>query len=680
MLIGWKGTLLCTLGNLALKSSEQYRYTALDTSKKEIRLLSIDAVLQNTYVVDSSATPSKTAHIICASLDNVPIDEAGSYTALSYTWGTSEPTHRISIGNKVLDIRENLYEALIHLHKASVTRVWIDAICINQEDDREKGLQVQRMGDIYREADKVIAWLGIHDDESVALFKWINIARRDGIVLNDTTQIPPRLDAALNDLANRPYFTRMWVVQEFALGRKVGLMCGDDFVDPDPLSELFYRYACTEKAGRFAPAASLVMLKQVRDIQRQGVRHGLIDLIIYVNSVYIQDNRNAMHAFHSSDMLDQVYGLLGLVYDSHQFVPEPNYSKSFTMNNLFEYMTKSIIKNTKRLDYVLLEAGDSILNSTDFGARNAREYIPARLPSWCPDYVNLVESPLNAEVTGAVDFSSTPSEGLPLFRHRYGVRRPCWHATQSSELTNTDLWKEDSTQMHVSGMLIGKILACSSSGDKIDPVAVSLAEVDDNPTLLGLVQLLYTYSEVTVPSPSDAIIALFLALQLDLGVLSFLDISRIFFQKRLNESKIRDEFSWLFKWAVRREYVERLTTLSPAEWERMCQLSRNLTASTNKNYDDFRRQVGAFTPNISAKTVVDVVARYGAFAWIPSIAEPGDEIWLVKGCSMPVVLRRLLSSSASNPKIFVKVGPAVVNGAMSGDMWSEDDLSSIAIV
>jgi hypothetical protein len=48
--------------------------------------------------------------------------------------------------------------------------IWADAVCINQADDEEKSWQVRMMGDVYRNADRVLIWLGLAEDGSIPFY------------------------------------------------------------------------------------------------------------------------------------------------------------------------------------------------------------------------------------------------------------------------------------------------------------------------------------------------------------------------------------------------------------------------------------------------------------------------------------------------------------------------------
>ena len=91
------------------------------------------------------------------------------YDALSYAWGDPVYSESIQVCESsnaervswYLPVTRNLFEALLRLRSDDAPRtLWIDALCINQDDLEEKGHQVARMGRVYREASQVIVWLG----------------------------------------------------------------------------------------------------------------------------------------------------------------------------------------------------------------------------------------------------------------------------------------------------------------------------------------------------------------------------------------------------------------------------------------------------------------------------------------------------------------------------------------
>jgi Heterokaryon incompatibility protein (HET) len=90
------------------------------------------------------------------------LDEAqGGYEALSYVWGSQIYDAKITCNDRSFDVTTNCLLALRYLRKrAKVRFLWVDAICIDQSSNAERGHQVELMGEIYKFANNVIIWLG----------------------------------------------------------------------------------------------------------------------------------------------------------------------------------------------------------------------------------------------------------------------------------------------------------------------------------------------------------------------------------------------------------------------------------------------------------------------------------------------------------------------------------------
>ena len=209
------------------------------------------------------------------------VQNNSSYEALSYVWGPEENPAIITIRDKksrsvvnadtrgqssvsnaeakTLTIRRNLDTALRHMRKSSESRVlWIDALCINQEDVEERSREVGRMGQIYGQSTRVLIWLGPEGDNSALAIRSLRSFAKD---LTDefvkdysseryrtpgsrtelllASPIPwydeegPWL--AIRKLFYRKWFTRLWVYQECHLADDVLVIVGFDTM---PLPEL----------------------------------------------------------------------------------------------------------------------------------------------------------------------------------------------------------------------------------------------------------------------------------------------------------------------------------------------------------------------------------------------------------------------------------------------------------
>lgn len=136
-----------------------FLYDSLDESRREIRLITL--------------LPSEDdeGEIACL-LETASLDDEPEYAALSYVWGDPDDTIEILVNDIVFSATINLASGLIHFRRyglglpgkedvASLPRLWVDAICINQQDTAERNQQVALMGDTYTKASYVLTWLGL---------------------------------------------------------------------------------------------------------------------------------------------------------------------------------------------------------------------------------------------------------------------------------------------------------------------------------------------------------------------------------------------------------------------------------------------------------------------------------------------------------------------------------------
>ena len=184
-------------------------------------------------------------------LQEVSLDEKPVYEAISYCWGAPLKLHPILCHDKRLNVSANLTAALRHLRRPETNRVlWADAICISQDDILERSQQVQMMRNIFEGAEHVLIWLGEADADSRLAMKLVEAVEQacggrprafdaDHITLNELCQRGLSAELAtegkysLKRLLWRPWFQRVWVIQEVAVARAVTLQCGHDSVSWD---------------------------------------------------------------------------------------------------------------------------------------------------------------------------------------------------------------------------------------------------------------------------------------------------------------------------------------------------------------------------------------------------------------------------------------------------------------
>lgn len=169
------------------------------------------------------------------------------YKCLSYCWGPPTCDHFILIrkGGEYckFSVTENLHTALkvLRNRKHSLS-IWIDQICINQADEKEKEIQLELLHKIFHQAREVIIWLGEEADRSDQLCEYAKKQRRGGF---DTRKAElgriltsRQVQDALQSLLLRDWFSRVWVIGETVLAKRVTIQCGRSQMSWDSLVKL----------------------------------------------------------------------------------------------------------------------------------------------------------------------------------------------------------------------------------------------------------------------------------------------------------------------------------------------------------------------------------------------------------------------------------------------------------
>ncbi|KAE9376041.1 HET-domain-containing protein [Stipitochalara longipes BDJ] len=189
-----------------------------------------------------------------------------NYVALSYAWGPLEPTAEIMVNGRAVQVRANLEAALRQFttmdYFSRGGKIWIDSLCVNQEDEAEKQVQVQMMASIYSHAGNVMVWLGVETEDSDLAISYLEMTGNDyraeyAEAMDETdaftatnwrTMAQVRMEVsyddfrkaniadsgwldhfspALYDFFDRPYWRRLWIIQELCFGRAgMPVVCG----------------------------------------------------------------------------------------------------------------------------------------------------------------------------------------------------------------------------------------------------------------------------------------------------------------------------------------------------------------------------------------------------------------------------------------------------------------------
>ena len=137
------------------------------------------------------------------------------YEALSYVWGGESGAFSILLDNRSLNITRNLHTMLSHLRARDWVRIiWVDAICINQADEKEKERQIPFMAEIYARARYVLIWLGDAEDDGDEALEAICLAgeipERDSLRAETLSRMETSSEKIIK-LLRRPWFQRIWV-------------------------------------------------------------------------------------------------------------------------------------------------------------------------------------------------------------------------------------------------------------------------------------------------------------------------------------------------------------------------------------------------------------------------------------------------------------------------------------
>jgi len=342
---------------------------------------------------------------------------SSKYEALSYVWGPPERTDVALVRKPVealskpvdhanrfkrdehsepsatIGITNNLAVALHHLRDPIKSRIlWVDAICINQDDLAERSAEVLEMGSIYSRAEQVVVWLGPSSKDSRLAVETLK-KLEDGIrchvdehtISYKTGSWAMRLESdsealkfnqpswfAIRDLLRREWFSRVWVFQEIGLATKATLFVGQDSIDwflfmaaiqwlwkfLERLNEVFHDLKFEDLSG--SGVSGLITMSSITMSSSKYPRElGLPSLLEFTSRL------------DSSDPRDRLYAIRALVAPQDRKFITPDYSKG--VEEAFRNFTLRFFQ----------ESGDGFL-LTRCSLRDASSKL--QMPSWVPDF------------------------------------------------------------------------------------------------------------------------------------------------------------------------------------------------------------------------------------------------------------------------------------------------------
>jgi hypothetical protein len=402
-------------------------YKPLDSSRNEIRILRLKP---RQYNRDNRQDEQR---IICF-LEHMILEDAVEYMALSYVWENGLNRQEIFLSGNERSISANLGDALRQLRNEFDDLVlWADQLCINQEDYAEKASQIQKMGSIYKRARRVIAWLGIPANDSDLVFttlrqidKHHNLSLKTGLLSDiareleqttsnshdriwDATKVLETLRTALPAFAARRYWTRLWVLQEFALATNVLIMCGSKIITDISLGNAWEILGKTANnpdgtTGREISTTSDIIaiadtwrcdflwwdawLGIMRFISQRDNYHSrhlhqslhyMIDHEMFMVMYKTLTTFSGQIRLSCSDPRDRVFSLLGLATDFHKFGHFPDYTRS--TESTYEELARNFIQQG-HVDTFSFCQENPTLRARNMASWAADWSLKIRIPLW----------------------------------------------------------------------------------------------------------------------------------------------------------------------------------------------------------------------------------------------------------------------------------------------------------
>ena len=281
----------------------------------------------------SKGTPLSGDFSIITYNPSIPDHERPQYESLSWVWGDGRGDKEpFLLGEETIYIYKSLSEALNAIRSDnSVRTLWVDALCINQNHIEEKSHQVSQMDMTYRRAARVLAWLGRGNEQSAIGMQALSHMSTGYIEGRNFwyAQPPEILVPAIEDIMSRPYWQRIWVVQESALAKKTVLICGEDsFEWTNNLGAVLAFLRSVKLAAispGWPPGLSIHPMTELLDRQLENGpdaalwarRRPGVDVL---SVAYELRNRQAV------DARDKMYAILGLLDDETAGKLAPSYT------------------------------------------------------------------------------------------------------------------------------------------------------------------------------------------------------------------------------------------------------------------------------------------------------------------------------------------------------------------
>jgi ankyrin repeat protein len=264
-----------------MAANKPFKHHALNLDRTQIRLFRL--------------LPADRSGNLAGTIAIYDFEHCPEYRAVSYTWGLPYPTREISLEGQSFTVRENLWQFLDAARDYAKDWLWVDQVCIDQSTVDERNHQVSLMAKIYAKAFEVLIWLGTEAHGSGKAMEAIN----SGV---DSIH---QYESQVRSLFRRPYWDRLWILQEVLMGQNVLVLCGNQSFTWKGLEALFVPQGIEDGLWTYPVHIYNVALSLIKEkASFKGANRRLSYMLESFAGLQCEDTR------------DKVYGLLSLVRSS----------------------------------------------------------------------------------------------------------------------------------------------------------------------------------------------------------------------------------------------------------------------------------------------------------------------------------------------------------------------------
>ncbi|KAF5615656.1 heterokaryon incompatibility protein het-6 [Fusarium sp. NRRL 25303] len=614
-----------------------------------------------------SLQPERDGAPLTLRLLNTKLCEAQPYEAVSYVWGDVKDLVFINVqGDEDMVtqalISHKCYAALSNFRDPDSPRLlWIDSICIDQDSPIEKNHQLSLMARIYKNASQVLVFLGQgtpDSDAAMRCIREIDEPSNDGYGAVEASATIQENQNAVSNLFKRPWFFRVWVLQEITFARKATVICGDYQLSWESFKTFFHWNVNAGWVQRL-PFSVTYAVSPTPYVLHVTYGERLLRIL--------EDTRTC----GATDPRDKLYAILPLLDRHHEEMKDEleEYKERWDYN---EQELQELAIRQRRLnvqvdyshpvsrvytDLAILLMGSVGLDVLSYVVMESA--IPG-LPTWVPDwsvispYWAATQKPAAGRYKPLAGFENRPTQYIWGWKMLHPHLIDTWMSSGYTSINS-----QPSRQLHVQAVSLSKIERigdlcdiaknCFPVGqwEKIVPdesylksskIPDDIADEEfhkwhNGPMSLSKFLRTLTFDDVVYPEVAKA------------------SISHI---KRYNGAVLKDdEGEWKCFGELTEEQKEKIPLME-----------------IFRGTGSFEKQAMRILKRCDGKRLC--ILSNGRIGLANDRAQVGDEVFVLEGASVPFVFRKVVAGGTGDDvpqQVFNLVGGAFVLGAMKGEIW-----------